>query len=172
MNTRNYKTGVINDPLGQTKSLDCSEHCFRFKFVLFWKVGTDIRTDGRTNGQQVQKQWSLPAVTVGRPRGSIYFFRPKKQSSKSICTFWVVDFLIFEDIFRSSFLFASLVDKNLTETSAYFTMNFVKMLIWNRQTRYTFSTLTYYYKLKIIKQLKNDIIAERTVTNSICIVDK
>ena len=26
---------------------------------------------GRTDGQHVQKQWSLPAVTVGRPRGSI-----------------------------------------------------------------------------------------------------
>ena len=29
------------------------------------------RTDGRTNGRHVQKQWSLPAVTVGRPSGSI-----------------------------------------------------------------------------------------------------
>ena len=26
---------------------------------------------GRTNGRHVQKQWSLPAVTVGRPSGSI-----------------------------------------------------------------------------------------------------
>ena len=25
---------------------------------------------GRTNGRHVQKQWSQPAVTVGRPRGS------------------------------------------------------------------------------------------------------
>ena len=55
---------VINDPLGQTHSLACSEHCFRLKFVLFWKLGTD--------GRHVQKQLSLPAVTVGRPRGSIY----------------------------------------------------------------------------------------------------
>ena len=39
---------VINDPLGQTHSLASSEHCFRFKFVLFWKVGMDRRTDERT----------------------------------------------------------------------------------------------------------------------------
>ena len=37
------KTGVINDPLGQTHS---SEHCYCLKFNLFWKVGTDGRTDG------------------------------------------------------------------------------------------------------------------------------
>ena len=30
-----YKTGVINDPLGQTHSPASSEHCFRFKLVLF-----------------------------------------------------------------------------------------------------------------------------------------
>ena len=30
-----YKTGNINDPLGQTHSLASSEHCFRLKFVLF-----------------------------------------------------------------------------------------------------------------------------------------
>ena len=39
---------VINDPLGQIHNLASSEHCFRF--VLFW---------------------SLLAVTVGRPSGSI-----------------------------------------------------------------------------------------------------
>ena len=37
-----------------------------FCFVRFWKVGTD----GRTYSRHVQKQWSLPAVTVGRPSGS------------------------------------------------------------------------------------------------------
>ena len=30
----NYKTAVINDPLGQTHSLANSEHCFHLKFVL------------------------------------------------------------------------------------------------------------------------------------------
>ena len=60
------KSGVINDPLGKTHSLASSEHCFHLKFVLFWKGVTD----GRKNGH-VQKQWWLPAVTVGRPRGSI-----------------------------------------------------------------------------------------------------
>ena len=35
-NNKHYKnkTGVINDPLGQTHSLASSEHCFHFKFVL------------------------------------------------------------------------------------------------------------------------------------------
>ena len=44
------KTGVINDPLGQTHSLASSEHCFRLKCVCFarvWKV--DVRTYGRTD---------------------------------------------------------------------------------------------------------------------------
>ena len=42
------KTGVINDPLGQTHSLASSEHCFRLKFVLlarFLNVGTYVRID-------------------------------------------------------------------------------------------------------------------------------
>ena len=54
-----YKTGVINYPLGQTHSLASSEHCFRF-VLLDLKSG-----DGRAAGQQVRKQWSLQAVTVG-----------------------------------------------------------------------------------------------------------
>ena len=44
------KTGVINDPLGQTHSLLSSEHWFCLKFVFFarfWKVGKDGRTDGQ-----------------------------------------------------------------------------------------------------------------------------
>ena len=45
------KTGVINDPLGQTYS---SEHCFRLKFLK--------------SSEHVQKQWSL--MDVGRPSGS------------------------------------------------------------------------------------------------------
>ena len=61
---KKYKTGVINYPLDQTHSFASSKHGFRFKFLLFWKVGTD--------GRHVQKQWSLPAVTVSRPRGSIF----------------------------------------------------------------------------------------------------
>ena len=41
-----YKTGVINDPLGQTHSHASSEHCF-----------PDLkRGDGRTDGQHVRKQ--------------------------------------------------------------------------------------------------------------------
>ena len=46
----NDKAGVINDPLGQTRGLASSEHCFHF--VLFLIVGTD----GRTNGKHVRKQ--------------------------------------------------------------------------------------------------------------------
>ena len=39
------KTGVINDPLGQTHSLANRDHCFLlFCFARFWKVGTDGRT--------------------------------------------------------------------------------------------------------------------------------
>ena len=41
---------------------------FAWNLLRFEKWG---RTDGRTDGRHVQKQWSLPAVTVGRPRGSI-----------------------------------------------------------------------------------------------------
>ena len=41
-----------------------------FCFARFWKVGTD----GRKNGQHVQKQWSLPA-TVGWPSGSTFCSR-------------------------------------------------------------------------------------------------
>ena len=42
----NNKTGVINDPLGQTHSHASSEHCFLlFCFSRFEKWG---RTDGRT----------------------------------------------------------------------------------------------------------------------------
>ena len=44
------------------------------KFVLLdieeWGR-TDGRTDRQTDGQHVQKQLSLPAVTMGRPSGSI-----------------------------------------------------------------------------------------------------
>ena len=39
-----YKTGVINDPLGQTHSQASSEHCF----LLFY-FSRDGRTDGRTD---------------------------------------------------------------------------------------------------------------------------
>ena len=55
-----------------------------FCFARFWKVGTDERTDGctdrRTDGRHVQKQLSLPALTVGRPSGSIAETnRPRKR---------------------------------------------------------------------------------------------
>ena len=39
--------------------------------ATFRKVGTDARTDRRTYRQHVRNKWSLPAVTVVRPRGSI-----------------------------------------------------------------------------------------------------
>ena len=69
---RKIKTGVINDPLGQTHSLASSEHCFLLKYLL------NIRTDGRTIGRYVRKQLSLPTVTLGRPRGSkMLIFSPR-----------------------------------------------------------------------------------------------
>ena len=74
-----YKTGVINDSLGQTHSLAGSQHCFLlFCFSRFEKWG---RTYGWTYGQYVRKQWSLPAVTLGWPSGSI-----KRES----LTIWTV----------------------------------------------------------------------------------
>ena len=42
--------------------------------------------DGRTDGRHVQKQWSLPAVTVGRPRGSKWHANLCQRSS-SLFTF-------------------------------------------------------------------------------------
>ena len=60
------KTGVINDPLGQTHSLAISEHCFRLTFDLFWKVGTDGRTDGRTDGMCKNNDHYRPWLWVGR----------------------------------------------------------------------------------------------------------
>ena len=38
------KTGVINDPLGQTHSLASSEHYFLCLVLLHLKVGTYVRT--------------------------------------------------------------------------------------------------------------------------------
>ena len=55
------KTGVINDPLGQTHSLDSSEHCSHLKFVLFRKVGMD----GRMN-----EQCAKTMITTTRDCGS------------------------------------------------------------------------------------------------------
>ena len=39
---------------------------FTWNLSCFWKVGTD--------GRHVRKQWALPAVTAGRPRGSILLY--------------------------------------------------------------------------------------------------
>ena len=64
-----YKTGVINDPLCQTHSHASNEHCF----LLF--CFSKFETWGRTDGQHVRKQWSLPAVTLGWPSGSIIVHR-------------------------------------------------------------------------------------------------
>ena len=60
------KTGVINDPLGQTHILASSEHCFRLKFVLFLKVGTDGRTDGWTDDICKNNDHYRPRQWVGR----------------------------------------------------------------------------------------------------------
>ena len=68
------KAGVINDPLSQTHSHASSERCFLlFCFSRFEKWG-------RTYGQHVRKQWSLPAVTLGWPSGSMRNMeRPTKE---------------------------------------------------------------------------------------------
>ena len=60
------KTGVINDPLGQTHSHSSNEHCFLlFCFSTFEKWG---RTYGRTT---CVKTMIPKAVTLGWPSGSI-----------------------------------------------------------------------------------------------------
>ena len=64
------KTGVINDPLGQTHSHTSSEHD-RFLLFCFSRFEKWGRANGRTDGQHVRKQWSLPAVTLGWASGSI-----------------------------------------------------------------------------------------------------
>ena len=46
-----YKTGVINDPLGQAHSLASSEHWFCCYVFLNLKSGDERRTDGRTDRQ-------------------------------------------------------------------------------------------------------------------------
>ena len=52
-NINKHKTCVINDPLGQTHSLASSDRYFLlFCFARFEKWG---QTDGRTEGQHVQK---------------------------------------------------------------------------------------------------------------------
>ena len=51
---------VINDPLGQTHSLDNSEHCFHFVFILqdFEKWGwTDGRTDNMCENNYPYRPW-------------------------------------------------------------------------------------------------------------------
>ena len=60
---KSYKTGVNSDPLGQTRSPVVN-------IVFAWNL-FGFENWGRTDGRHVQKQWSLPAVNVSRPRGSI-----------------------------------------------------------------------------------------------------
>ena len=42
------KTGVVNDPLGQTHSPTTSDHYFHLKIVLFWTILKYMRTCGKT----------------------------------------------------------------------------------------------------------------------------
>ena len=61
---------AINDPPGQTQSPASSDHFSHFKFLLVFEIFKS--GDGQKDRQHVQKQLSLLAVTVDRPRGSIY----------------------------------------------------------------------------------------------------
>ena len=57
-----YKTGVssmIHSAMPTVSPV--ANIVFAWNLFLFWKVGT--------NGRHLQKQWSLPAVTVGWPSG-------------------------------------------------------------------------------------------------------
>ena len=79
----NTYTVVLNDPLGQTHSHASSEHCFLlFCFSSFEKWG---RTYGEH--EEFTKQWSLPAVTMGWPSGSIHtWLCSKKRTKQTQCT--------------------------------------------------------------------------------------
>ena len=78
--TTEYKTGVINDPLGQTHSHASSDHCFLlFCFSRFEKWGW-------TDGQHVRKQLYLPALTLGWPSGSIFKILIFTQQNISHCS--------------------------------------------------------------------------------------
>ena len=57
---KNDKTGVIDDPLGQTHSFASRENLFSLEicyFVLFWKVGTDIWTDDMCENNDHYRPW-------------------------------------------------------------------------------------------------------------------
>ena len=78
------KTGVINDPLGQTHSHVSSELCFLlFCFSRFEKWGRTYVM----NGQHVRKQWSLPTVTLGWPSGSIYKEKTRNDFCHKVCQY-------------------------------------------------------------------------------------
>ena len=70
-----YKSGVINDPLGQP-TVPSGSNC---RLILkFW----DGRTDTRTDGHSEWKQWSLPAGTVV---GLVdQYFEVKKEKKTSV----------------------------------------------------------------------------------------
>ena len=72
---KSYETDVINDPLGQT-------HGLAVVFAWNWPVLLDFEKWGRTYGQHVRKQLSLPAVTVGWPSGSKILYRVIFQKTK------------------------------------------------------------------------------------------
>ena len=70
------------------------------------------RTDGRTDGRHVQKQLSLPTVTVGRPRGSIFMcYKTSCISWRMILVYnsrfpsWIIIlYLNFLDFFLNGFI--------------------------------------------------------------------
>ena len=66
--TKTNKTILVSSVIHSARPTvpTSSEHCFLCFVLLDLKSG-----DGRTDGQHVRKQWSLPAVTVGWPSGSI-----------------------------------------------------------------------------------------------------
>ena len=84
---RKRKTGVINDPLGQTNSLASNERCFRLKFVSFSLFCLYGRTDNMCENNDPYR----PPWLWGWPRGSktksrlseIVYHRKKKKLSFS-----------------------------------------------------------------------------------------
>ena len=66
---------------------------FDWNLFCFVKSG-DVRTDGK----DVRKQWSLPAVTVGRPSGSIFECVSKREVFSGIFL-WSSELIFFLHIF-------------------------------------------------------------------------
>ena len=98
MNNRKKNEIQKNDPLGQTHSLTD-----RLKYVLFRKVRTDGRTDGRTTCTK-RMITTPPDVTLGRPRGSKMTF-DKNERDENIIQYLVFSTCVIATVTYSVYIF-------------------------------------------------------------------